>query len=142
MAGFGNTFRQALNNLIFKNTAFTSPGGVIYVGLHTADPGPDGQTANEVSGNGYARKVTAATDWNTGTLADPSVVTNANAITFNQASGGNWGTITHGSLWRTLSGTTAADFIGASALASSQVVNDTNTLSIPAGSLSHSFDSV
>lgn len=137
--GFGNTFRKAINDLIFKNTTFTAnPGGVIYVGLHTGDPGPDGQTANEVSGGSYARKVTAASDWSAATTADPSVVSNANAITFVTATA-NWGTITHFSLWNSSSLTAAANFIGSKALTASQVVNNGNTASFPAGLLTHSL---
>jgi hypothetical protein len=137
--GFGNTFRQAINALIFKNTTFTAnPAGVIYVSLHTGDPGPDGQTANEVSGGSYARKVTAATDWTTPTTADPSVVSNANAITFVTATG-SWGTITHFGLWNALATATAAAFIGSKALTASQAVATGNTVSFPIGSLVHNL---
>lgn len=137
--GFGNTFRKAINDLIFKGTTFTAnPSGVIYVSAHTADPGPDGQTAGEVSGGSYARKVTAATDWNAATTADPSVVTNANAITFVTATG-SWGTVTHFGLWNSLTLTAAANFIGSKALTASQVVASGNTLSFPAAALTHSL---
>lgn len=137
--GFGNTFRKAINDLIFKNTTFTAnPAGVIYVSAHTADPGPDGQTSNEVTGGSYAAKVTAATDWNAATTADPSVVTNANAITFVTATG-NWGTVTHFGLWNHLTNRAAANFVGSKALTASQVVNTGNTLSFPAAALTHSL---
>lgn len=138
-SGFGNTFRKAINDLIFKNTTFTAnPGGVIYVSAHTGDPGADGQTANEVTGGSYARKVTAAADWNAGTTADPSVVSNANAITFVTATA-NWGTVTHFGLWNHATNTAAANFVGSKALTASQVVNNGNTLSFPAGQLTHSL---
>lgn len=142
MSGFGTSFMKAINDLVFKNTTFTAnPGGVIYVSLHTGSPGADGQTANEVSGGSYARKATAATDWNAGTNADPSVVTNANAITFVTATG-SWGTITHFGLWNHATGTATTNFVGAAALTASQAVASGNTVSFPAGSLTHSFDSV
>jgi hypothetical protein len=137
--GFGNTFRKAINDLIFKNTSFTAnPAGVVYVSLHTADPGPDGQTSNEVSGGSYAAKVTAATDWNAATAADPSVVTNANAITFVTATG-SWGTVTHFGLWNHATLRLAANFVGSKALTASQAVASGNTVSFPAGSLVHNF---
>jgi hypothetical protein len=141
MAGYGTTFMKALNDLVFKGTAFTSPSGVMYLSLHTADPGIDGQTSNEVSGGSYARKVTAATDWNAGTNADPSVTTNATTLTFATATA-SWGTVTHFGLWRTLSGTATTDFIGRGALTASQTINNTNTASFAASAISHSFDSV
>lgn len=137
--GFGNTFRKAINDLIFKNTTFTSnPAGVIYVSLHTGDPGPDGQTANEVTGGSYAAKVTAATDWNAATTADPSVVSNLNAITFVTATG-SWGTVTHFGLWNHLTTRAAANFVGSKALTASQAVATGNTVSFPAASLTHSL---
>lgn len=141
MAGYGTTFMKALNDQVFGKASFTNPNGVMYISLHTADPGIDGQTSNEVSGGSYARKLTAATDWNASTNADPAVTTNATTLTFATATA-NWGTVTHFGLWRTLSGTTAADFIGRGALTASQTINNTNTASFAASALSHSFDSV
>ena len=52
---------------------------------------------------GYARVSTAGADWNTATDADPSVVTNANAIEFPTASG-SWGTVTHFALYDAATG--------------------------------------
>lgn len=121
-------------------TALTQPTNV-YVALHTADPGADGQSGNEVSGGSYARVSTSGSDWNAGTTADPSVTSNANTITFPQATA-SWGTVTHFSLWTSSSGTTAAEFIGASSLTSSQAIANTNTASFAAGALTHSLDSV
>ena len=141
MAGWGNTFRKALNDLVYKGSAFTSPNGVIYIGLHIGDPGPDGQTANEVSGNGYQAKATAASDWNVGTLADPSVVTNANAITFATPTG-SWGLVTYFSQWNHLTNRAPANFIGANALLVPVTVSSGVPLSFPPSSLAHSFDSV
>lgn len=141
MAGYGQTFMKALNDQVFGKASFTNPNGVMYISLHTADPGVDGQTANEVSGGSYARKVTAASDWNAATTADPSVTTNATTLTFPTASA-SWGTVTHFGLWRTSSGTTAGDFIGRGALSASQAIASGNTASFAAGAISHSFDSV
>lgn len=138
MSGFGQTWCKKINDHVFMKTALTQPTN-IFVSLHTGDPGVDGQTANEVSGGSYARKSTSGSDWNAGTTADPSVVTNANAITFVTATG-SWGTVTHFGLWTTVSGTTAAEFIGASSLSASQAIASTNTASFAAGALTHSLD--
>jgi hypothetical protein len=132
---------KALNDQVFGKASFTNPNGVMYVSLHTADPGIDGQTSNEVSGGSYARKLTAATDWVASTNADPAVTTTGAVLTFPTATG-SWGTVTHFGLWRTTSGTTAADFIGRGALTASQTINNTNTASFASGAITHSFDSV
>lgn len=111
--GLGQTFSQNVLNWIFGKGSPTTPAGVIYVALNTGDPGVDGQTANEASGSGYAAVATAATDWNNPTAAVPSVVTNANVVTFPTATG-DWSsgaTFGWASLWRHPTNRTAADFI-------------------------------
>ena len=66
------------------------------VKLHTGAPGSSG-TSNQVSGGAYsdATFTASASEW-TGTSGS---VTNANAITFPDASGADWGTVSHFSLW-------------------------------------------
>ena len=78
---------------ILNDGAYTDP--TIYVGLSTADPGDDAATLAEPSGNGYARVSTEAADWN---AASAGSKTNANAITFPEASG-SWGECTHFALF-------------------------------------------
>lgn len=66
-----------------------------YIALCTAAPGEanSGEGISEVADDyAYARKSTAAGDWN---ASSGGSATNANAITFAQASGGSWGTVTH-----------------------------------------------
>ena len=64
-----------------------------YLGLFTA-VGTDGNTGfTEVSGNGYARKVTAASDWASASGSQPSQISNANPITFPGATGAGWGNV-------------------------------------------------
>lgn len=111
----------------------------MYVSLHTADPGVDGQSAGEVSGNAYARQSIA---FSAPTAANPSVTSNSATVTFPTATPGNWGTITHFGLWNHVSNTAAANFIGASSLSASQVINAGNTASFAAGALVHNFSSV
>lgn len=142
MSGFGNTYRKAINEYIFRGGTAPAPT-TVYVSLHTADPGADGQTANEVSGGSYARYAATAnsTFWAAASTADPSVIASAQAFTFPTATA-NWGTVTHFGLWKSLAGTTAADFIGSAALTASQVINNGNTASFATGAITHSFDSV
>src|SRR6185503_14481542 len=52
----------------------------------------DSGGGTEVSGNGYARKQTAGTDWNGAAGSSPSSTSNAASIAFPAATG-NWGTI-------------------------------------------------
>lgn len=145
MAGLGQTTRADLLNLVFKGTALTgkaaAAAGVYYVSLHTADPGEDGQTSNEVSGGSYAAKSTAATDWSTATAASPAETNNSNAITFVTASG-SWGTVTHAGLWNHLTNRAAANFLGRGALTASQAVASGNTFSFPSTSLKIQVSSV
>ncbi len=112
-------------------TNITAPTN-IYVSLHTADPG-DGEpavTSNEVSGNNYARKLhnawdAAADDGDTG----PVYVLNDGVVTFAQATGGAWGTITHAGLWTSLAGTGTADYLGRAELSSSRTISEGDTAS-------------
>lgn len=111
----------------------------MYVSLHTADPGTDGQTANEATGGGYvASGPTSSATWNAGTSANPNVITNAAVITFPTATGAgyNSGTtaMTFFGLWRT-TGRTAADFIGRGSITSQLIVTG-NVPSFAIGALS------
>jgi len=101
-----------------------------YVALFTADGGLEAGTMdNEVpNANAYARTAAAI-----GVAAD-GVGTNAAAITFPAASGGNWGTITHAALVddNTWGG---GNVIMHSALAVNVTVNDGDTFQINATKL-------
>ena len=99
-----DTWETGLLNLVFKNTDFTLVGdagglrgsataGVLYVSLHTADPGETGtQSTNEISYTGYARVgVTRGAGW---TVTNNSV-SPAATISFGAMAGGTGGTVTH-----------------------------------------------
>lgn len=82
---------KVLEHMVGK-TSWTMP--TVYIALMTAAPGEanSGSGLSEVANsNNYARKSTAGGDWNS---ASAGAIDNANAITFNQASG-SWGTVTH-----------------------------------------------
>src|SRR4030042_1987137 len=87
MAGSKSDFLELeLLDHVFGKGAYTPP--TIYVALFTVAPTDTGG-GTEVSGGSYARKSTAAADWNT---AASGATSNANDITFVEATG-DWGTV-------------------------------------------------
>ena len=129
--GFGKLQSSVLLDSVFKTLAN------IYVALHVADPGVDGQSGAEGLGSGYARVNTVPADWDAATDAMPSVTQNANAITFPTASG-NWNAgadFTHFSLWKTLTGATEADYLGRGELTVPKPVLNGDTADFAAGNL-------
>lgn len=137
---FTNRCHQGLLNSLFGKTsifgALATPP-TFYVGLSTTTPTMAGGNITEPSGNGYARVATAASDWNTATNADPSVLTNANAVTFPTASG-SWGTVTHFVLFDAPSGGNANGF---GALTVSKTPTNGDTPSFAAGALTTQLES-
>lgn len=121
----GGRITRNLLDALFNNTAFANLAN-IYISLHTADPGEDGQGAGEVSGGSYARKQTAPADWDTASGADPSTIQNATVITFVTATA-SWGTVTHFGFWTSLAGTTEADFLGATPADTSRTIDNGET---------------
>lgn len=65
---------------VFGKGAYTVP--TIYVALSSSTPTESGGNVTEPPQASYARVATAAVDWNTATVADPSVMDNTNALTF------------------------------------------------------------
>ncbi len=131
---FTNRTSAALLNSLFGNTSdfgalATAP--TMHVALSTTAPNEDGTGITEPVGNGYARVATAPADWNSATSADPSVLSNANAITFPQSTG-SWGTVTHFVLFDALSGGNA---VITAALGASQTIGADTTASFAAGAL-------
>ena len=106
-----------------------SGGTSVYLSLHTANPGDDGQTAGEVTTttSGYARVNVPAANWANAVVgANDAAVTISNSatVTFGPSAGANaaWGTITFLGAWKDASSTTAANFLGRVAVTPSQVV--------------------
>jgi hypothetical protein len=95
-----------------------------YIGLHTADV-TDAGTGTEVSGNGYARKTVAFSVTN-------DTASNSATVTFDAASGGNWGTITHIGVWDAL---TTGNLLFHGAVTTSKTIEDGDTFQISAGNL-------
>ena len=111
---------------------YTSPTN-IFVALSTADPLDDGLGIAEPVGNGYARVSTVAADWN---VAAAGAVNNPNVITFPQATG-LWGDITHFALF---DASTAGNLLASGGMSTQKNINDGDTASFGAGSLTITLD--
>ena len=133
---FSNYAAQALLNYMFGKTSNFDTQPTIYVALFTTTPGEDGTGGVEVSGGAYARVATAAGDWNAATSADPSVVSNANAVTFPTATGA-WGTVISFGLYDASSG---GNYLGGGTLDTSKAPTADDVPSFAAGSLEVTLD--
>ena len=136
---FSNYTAQALLNSLFGKTSnfgALASRPTIYVALSTAEPLEDGSGVAEPAGNGYARVATTPADWNDATLADPSVINNASAITFPQATGA-WGTITHFALY---DAEVAGNYLGGGPLGTSKAPTTGDIPSFAAGELNVTLD--
>jgi len=137
--GLGQTFRAALYSYLFRAQATPLPTNY-FISLHTADPGTDGQTANEASGGAYARvSVTPGTGaFNAPTAANPNVMTNNGVITFPTATGAGYSSgaaMTFFGVWNHATNTAAANFVGRGSIASQSIVSG-NIPSFATGQLS------
>lgn len=97
-----NTFENQFLKLIFNGDAIagiaqnntTSPNTSLWLALHTADPGEDGnQSTNEVSYTGYARMGVARTT--EGWLVNGNSVNPKNPVDFPEVTAGSGGTATY-----------------------------------------------
>jgi len=98
MGGFSDYCENKILDHLFGKGDYTPP--TIYVGLSAADPTDSGAGLSEPSGQGYARAVTTAADWN---VAASGLLDNANVILLGPAAG-NWGTLTHFALFDAAAG--------------------------------------
>ena len=95
MGSFAAYAKNKIVDHFTGKAAWTMP--TIYVALFVGDPEGAG---TEVSGGSYARKATAAADWNT---ASGGATSNAQALAFPQATG-SWGTVDYFALYDAASG--------------------------------------
>ena len=115
MAGeLGNTAENGLLDHALLKAAFEFSGASRYLGIHIGDPGEDGQSGSEATAAGYARTQMVGADWN---AAAGRAITNSGDS--NTWANGGFGQLsaaitnaTHWTLWRTLAGTGAGDFLG------------------------------
>ena len=126
MSSFSDYTENLVLTYLFTNGSATRPTAW-YVGLFTAAPSDTGG-GTEVTGNAYARVVT-------GTISGSGTATtfsNAAAIEFAAASGGNWGTIGWAGIF---DASTGGNLLAWATLTTSRVINDGDVFRIPATSL-------
>jgi hypothetical protein len=127
MSSFSDYTENLVLTYLFTTGSATRPTAW-YVGLFTAAPSDTGG-GTEVSGNGYARVVTGTIS-GSGTA---TTFTNAAAIEFAAASGGNWGTIGWAAIF---DASTSGNMLAWAPLTTSKAINDGDIFRIPASSLS------
>jgi len=127
MSSFTDYTENLVLTWVFTTNSATRPTAW-YVGLFTAAPSDTGG-GTEVTGNGYAR-VATGTISGSGTA---TTFTNAAAIEFAAASGGNWGSIGWAGIFTASTGGT---LLAWSPLTTARTINDGDVLRIPANSLS------
>lgn len=143
----GQTTRQNILDYIMNGTtlagAHTSGlAGTYYVTCHTASPGVDGQTSNEVStsGTAYAPQATTNASWGAASSASPSVVSNTSAVLFGPATGSGFGAVSHYAFWNHATNRAAANFLGSEAITGGpQTIAAGQSLNFPIGALTFSF---
>jgi hypothetical protein len=123
MAEFTNYAETKIYDHMLRNTAWTSPV-TVYVALHTADPTETGAVA-EISGNGYIRKAAAFA------ASTDGVGSTSGDVTYDQATG-DWGTISHFSIWDAES---AGNALMYSSVTTPKAVNSGDTAKFTAGDI-------
>ena len=127
MSSFTDHTESLVLTWLLTNGTATRPTAW-FVGLFTAAPSDTGG-GTEVTGNGYAR---VATGTMTISGTSPTTATNAAAIEFAAASGGNWGAIGWAAIF---DASTGGNMIAWAALSTARTINDGDVLRIPAGDL-------
>ena len=126
MSSFSDYTENLVLNYLFTAETATRPTAW-YVGLFTSAPSDTGG-GTEVSGSAYVRKATGTiTVAGTATTA-----TNAAAIEFAAATGGNWGAIGWAAIFDAESG---GNILAWAPLTTSRTINDGDVFRIPASSL-------
>jgi hypothetical protein len=127
MSSFTDYTENLALTYLFNTDSVTRPTAW-YVGLFTAAPSDTGG-GTEVTGNGYARE-SAGTISGSGTA---TTFTNAAAIEFGAAAGGDWGTIGWAAIF---DASTDGNMLAWAPLTTAKAINDGDIFRIPASSLS------
>lgn len=127
MSSFTDYTENLALTFLFTSGTATRPTAW-FVGLFTTAP-TDAGGGTEVSGFGYAR-ISAGTISGSGTA---TTFTNAAAIEFAAASGGNFGTIVYAGIF---TASTGGILLAGSNLTTAKSINDGDIFRIPANSLS------
>jgi hypothetical protein len=126
-----NSLENQIVALIFNATALPWSNTLLYVALHTADPGEAGdQTTSEATYTGYAR-VTVSRN-GSGWTVSGNQASNTAEITFPECTGGS-NTITHVSVGLAVSG--ASQILYKGALTAAINVSNLITPRFPVGTL-------
>lgn len=143
MSAMSDFLENKLIDQIFRAQAAPTTS-TLHVGLLTAAPSDTGG-GTEVSGNSYARASvtsslanwagTQSTGSTTASSGTGGATSNNNAITFPTPSG-TWGTVTHFGIY---DASTSGNLLFYGALTISKTINNGDTVSFPAGSLSITF---
>lgn len=134
--GLAQSVRQSLLNHLFGKSTLTAP--TIYVGLSSTTPTSTGGNVTEPSGGAYARKQSAASDWNAATAADPSVITNANELAFTQATA-DWASGSNMTYAVFYDAATSGNYLGSGVLATAKPVLNGDTARFAAGQITVSL---
>jgi hypothetical protein len=126
MSSFSDYTENLVLTWLFTNSTATRPTAW-YVGLFTAAPSDTGG-GTEVTGNAYAR-VATGTISGSGTA---TTFTNAAAIEFAAASGGNWGSVGWAAIF---DASTSGNMLAWAPLTTARTINDGDVFRIPASSL-------
>lgn len=143
MSAMSDYLENKLVDQLFRGQAAPTTTN-LYVGLLTAAPSDSGG-GTEVTGNNYSRVTVASSlaNW-AGTQSAGSTVassgtggqtSNNNAITFATPSG-TWGTVTHFGVYDEAS---AGNLLFYGALTIAKTINQSDTVTFPAGSLTITF---
>ena len=134
MSAMSDYLEGELVKHIFRTGSFAKPT-VLAVGLFTAAPSDSGG-GTEVSGNNYSRASLNPLDANwAATAGGNGQTSNSSTITFATPSG-TWGTVTHFGIFDAAS---AGNLLFWGSLTISKTVNQGDTVSFPAGSLTVTF---
>jgi hypothetical protein len=119
-----NFLRSKMYQSALKATPYTGPA-TLYMALHTGAPGVTG-SANEITGNAYARTVIAfGTDTN-------GAGSNSGAVTFPTPTPAGWGTASYFSIW---DAATAGNCLYEDALTAAVTTSAGVPVSFPTGSV-------
>jgi len=143
MSAMSDYLENKLVDQLFRGQAAPTTTN-LYVGLLTAAPSDTGG-GTEVSGNNYGRVTVASSlaNWagtqsagsTTASSGTGGQTSNNNAITFPTPSG-TWGTVTHFGIYDATSG---GNLLFYGALTISKTINQSDTVTFPAGSLTITF---
>lgn len=127
---------KILEHIVGK-TSFTMPS--IWIALtasgNAITDSSTGTSIVEPSGNAYARKSTAGTDWGT---AASGAISNSNAITFTTATG-SWGTISYFALVDNAT-TGAGNIIAWGSITTPKAIDNGDTASFAVGDIDITLD--